>query len=151
MGRSDQGSWTWAGSLKFINASSTHVGFQIGVGTATINAKGNRVFSQKLAVGSLVQGKKRFGQRTLRRNNEYKNTCNHPNRLNLLSWTARLGSRSNYLRKKWVKTGCRGTCPHTQSQGFAVRTAAITPEGRIPTAGMPPFVPPRRESPGAAI
>ena len=28
-------------------------------------------------------GRKRFGQRTLRRNNEYKNTCHHPNRLNL--------------------------------------------------------------------
>jgi len=37
-----------AGSLKFINASSTRVGFQIGVGTATINAKGDRVFGEKL-------------------------------------------------------------------------------------------------------
>jgi len=43
--------------------------------------------------------KKRFGQRTLRRNNEYKKTCNHPNRLNLLTLTVRSGARSTFLRK----------------------------------------------------
>jgi hypothetical protein len=33
---------------RFINSSSAHVGFQIGVGSATINAKGDRVFGEKL-------------------------------------------------------------------------------------------------------
>jgi hypothetical protein len=33
---------------QIINASSTRVGFQIDVGTATINAKGDRVFGEKL-------------------------------------------------------------------------------------------------------
>ena len=43
------------------------------------------------------QGKKRFGQRTLRRNNKYEKTCRYPNRLNLLNSTAGLGGRSIFF------------------------------------------------------
>jgi hypothetical protein len=48
---------------------------------------------------SWLNVQKRFGQRTLRRNNEYKKTCYHPNRLNLLSLTVGSGARSSFLRK----------------------------------------------------
>jgi hypothetical protein len=44
--------------------------------------------------------KKRFGQHTLRRNNFQKNSCNYPNRLNLLDWTAYGTGRSNFFTKK---------------------------------------------------
>ena len=42
---------------------------------------------------------KRFGQRTLRRNNEYKKTCNYPNRLNLLNLTAGLRPTFKFFTK----------------------------------------------------
>jgi hypothetical protein len=43
------------------------------------------------------QYKKRFGQRTLRRNNESKKSCYHPNRLNLLTLTTGRTVCSNFL------------------------------------------------------
>ncbi|PYI44832.1 MAG: hypothetical protein DMF11_13825 [Verrucomicrobia bacterium] len=52
---------------------------------------------------SAQSDKKRFGQRTLRRNNEYKKPCNHPNRLNLLTLTLCSDPRSNFLRKIRVR------------------------------------------------
>jgi len=45
------------------------------------------------------QYKKRFGQRTLRRNNESKKSCYHPNRLNLLTLTTGRTVCSNFLRE----------------------------------------------------
>src|SRR6266487_3879109 len=42
---------------------------------------------------------KRFGQRTLRRNNESKKSCDHPNRLNLLTLTTGRTVCSNFLRE----------------------------------------------------
>jgi len=46
-----------------------------------------------------IQYKKRFGQRTLRRNNESKKSCYHPNRLNLLTLTTGRTVCSNFLLK----------------------------------------------------
>jgi hypothetical protein len=43
--------------------------------------------------------KKRFGRRTVRRNNFQKNSCNRPNRLNLLHSTVCSGARSNFFTK----------------------------------------------------
>src|SRR5207248_2803915 len=73
----------------------------------TINANCHYVCGGKIRQAIVVdrKAKKRFGQHTLRRNNESRNTCHRPNRLNLLNWTATSGPRSNFLRKKWVKTG----------------------------------------------
>src|SRR5438034_9039329 len=48
---------------------------------------------------SCLNVKKRFGQRTLRSNNEYKKTCHHPNHLNPWSLTVASGARSTFLRK----------------------------------------------------
>src|SRR6266700_4182407 len=50
-------------------------------------------------LGGVIRQKKRFRRCTLRRNNESKKAYYRPNRLNLLSWTVRPGSRSNFLRK----------------------------------------------------
>src|SRR6266480_965156 len=47
----------------------------------------------------LKSDKKRFGQSTLRRNNESRKSCYHPNRLNLLALTAGYGLCSNFLRR----------------------------------------------------
>ena len=45
------------------------------------------------------QVQKRFGQRTLRRNNESEKSCYHPNRLNLLTLTTGRAVCSNFLRE----------------------------------------------------
>jgi len=67
---------------------------------------GPRPFSASRAARSLFtsslsanQYKKRFGQRTLRRNNESKKSCYHPNRLNLLTLTTGRTVCSNFLLK----------------------------------------------------
>src|SRR5438552_12232803 len=83
------------------------IAFKLASSFATINANCHYVFGGKIRQAIVVdrKAKKRFGQHTLRRNNESRNTCHRPNRLNLLNWTATSGPRSNFLRKKWVKTG----------------------------------------------
>ena len=62
-------------------------------------------FSASRAARSLLRPlwresvQKRFGQRTLRRNNESKKSCDHPNRLNLLTLTMGRTVCSNFLRE----------------------------------------------------
>src|ERR1700738_4620689 len=51
-----------------------------------------------LAMLGRDQGKKRFGQRTPRRNNKYEKTCRYPNRLNLLLSTVGVGGRSIFFK-----------------------------------------------------
>jgi hypothetical protein len=63
---------------------------------------------------------KRFGQRTLRRNNEFRNTCYRPNRLNLLSSTVGPAPRSNFLREIRIRTNFT---VH-ESAGFWARSPA---------------------------
>ena len=54
-----------------------------------------------------IRYKKRFGQRTLRRNNESKKSCYHPNRLNLLVLTSCSEARS----KIFTKNSCLRLAP----------------------------------------
>ena len=58
--------------------------------------KSRRSKSLNVVFGAL-RYKKRFGQRTLRRNNESKKSCYHPNRLNLLTLTTGRTVCSNFL------------------------------------------------------
>src|SRR6266581_7461196 len=86
--------------------------------------KSRRSKSLHVVFGAIGYNKKRFGQRTLRRNNESKKSCNHPNRLNLLTLTAYGDARSNFLRKIRVRV------ISTRSGGYAIDRGRRTGDRR---------------------